>query len=164
MPDPPGSHALGLERLAPRAGECPKLCFSDCDPIKSPLDDNFSTPQLKASVRQIDASHNAASMLRQRRQAPTPSSLSPGGKEARAAPAMASADDDQGERRPLLDAAPSSHGASEPDTTWTRRNQWIVLAIASGACAAFNGVFAKLYVIASPPRLLRWQSPDPSRA
>jgi hypothetical protein len=27
---------------------------------------------------------------------------------------------------------------------WTIRNQWIVLAIASGACAAFNGVFAKL--------------------
>ncbi|KAK1998498.1 hypothetical protein LX36DRAFT_656489 [Colletotrichum falcatum] len=28
--------------------------------------------------------------------------------------------------------------------TWARRNQWIVLAVASGACAAFNGVFAKL--------------------
>ncbi|KAJ0296262.1 hypothetical protein COL5a_001356 [Colletotrichum fioriniae] len=27
---------------------------------------------------------------------------------------------------------------------WARRNQWIVLAVASGACAAFNGVFAKL--------------------
>lgn len=24
------------------------------------------------------------------------------------------------------------------------RSQWIILAIASGACAAFNGVFAKL--------------------
>jgi hypothetical protein len=24
------------------------------------------------------------------------------------------------------------------------RNQWIALAVASGACAAFNGVFAKL--------------------
>jgi hypothetical protein len=28
----------------------------------------------------------------------------------------------------------------------SRKSQWIILAIASGACAAFNGVFAKLYV------------------
>ncbi|KAI0888733.1 uncharacterized protein GGS22DRAFT_152235 [Annulohypoxylon maeteangense] len=28
--------------------------------------------------------------------------------------------------------------------SWTTRNQWIVFAVASGACAAFNGVFAKL--------------------
>ncbi|PSR80653.1 hypothetical protein BD289DRAFT_373653 [Coniella lustricola] len=28
--------------------------------------------------------------------------------------------------------------------SWARQNQWIVLAVASGACAAFNGVFAKL--------------------
>ncbi|KAI0132687.1 hypothetical protein BJ170DRAFT_680566 [Xylariales sp. AK1849] len=28
--------------------------------------------------------------------------------------------------------------------SWTSRNQWVVLAVASGACAAFNGVFAKL--------------------
>ncbi|KAK5624935.1 hypothetical protein RRF57_000651 [Xylaria bambusicola] len=27
---------------------------------------------------------------------------------------------------------------------WTKRNTWIVYAVASGACAAFNGVFAKL--------------------
>lgn len=27
---------------------------------------------------------------------------------------------------------------------WTARNQWMVYAVASGACAAFNGVFAKL--------------------
>jgi hypothetical protein len=26
----------------------------------------------------------------------------------------------------------------------SKKSQWIVLAIASGACAAFNGVFAKL--------------------
>jgi hypothetical protein len=32
-----------------------------------------------------------------------------------------------------------------PDTrSWAQRNQWIVFALASGACAAFNGVFAKL--------------------
>jgi hypothetical protein len=34
---------------------------------------------------------------------------------------------------------------------WTSRNQWIVFAVASGACAAFNGVFAKLSV---PPFLI----------
>ncbi|KAI1386105.1 uncharacterized protein F4822DRAFT_305400 [Hypoxylon trugodes] len=28
--------------------------------------------------------------------------------------------------------------------SWATRNKWIVFAIASGACAAFNGVFAKL--------------------
>jgi len=28
--------------------------------------------------------------------------------------------------------------------SWTERNQWVVYALASGACAAFNGVFAKL--------------------
>lgn len=28
--------------------------------------------------------------------------------------------------------------------SWMKRNQWIVFALASGACAAFNGVFAKL--------------------
>ncbi|KAI0841435.1 hypothetical protein F5Y06DRAFT_219631 [Hypoxylon sp. FL0890] len=28
--------------------------------------------------------------------------------------------------------------------SWTVRNRWIVFAVASGACAAFNGVFAKL--------------------
>lgn len=26
----------------------------------------------------------------------------------------------------------------------SRKSQWIILAVASGACAAFNGVFAKL--------------------
>lgn len=29
---------------------------------------------------------------------------------------------------------------------WSTRTQWIFFAIASGACAAFNGVFAKLSV------------------
>lgn len=34
------------------------------------------------------------------------------------------------------------------DTTKSSRHaQWISLAVASGACAAFNGVFAKLYVM-----------------
>lgn len=57
------------------------------------------------------------------------------------------------ERRPLLrerDAARTERDSHDDDDTdqkmgWVRQNQWIVLAIASGACAAFNGVFAKLY-------------------
>lgn len=54
------------------------------------------------------------------------------------------------ERRPLLsrDAAANAHEDSidSPDSkmAWMTQNRWIVLAIASGACAAFNGVFAKL--------------------
>jgi hypothetical protein len=28
--------------------------------------------------------------------------------------------------------------------SWMERNRWVVYALASGACAAFNGVFAKL--------------------
>lgn len=57
------------------------------------------------------------------------------------------------EGRPFLDGdddgAASTRGADAetpvPDTrSWAQRNQWIVYALASGACAAFNGVFAKL--------------------
>jgi tRNA wybutosine-synthesizing protein 1 len=57
------------------------------------------------------------------------------------------------EGRPFLDgdddgAAPTRGANVEtpvPDTrSWAQRNQWVVYALASGACAAFNGVFAKL--------------------
>ncbi|KAI1127155.1 hypothetical protein F5Y10DRAFT_243288 [Nemania abortiva] len=56
------------------------------------------------------------------------------------------------QRRP----GPASKGTDSKTTTrqeegytdatmpWATRNQWIVYAVASGACAAFNGVFAKL--------------------
>ncbi|KAI1412260.1 hypothetical protein F5Y13DRAFT_163962 [Hypoxylon sp. FL1857] len=37
-----------------------------------------------------------------------------------------------------------SSGADLAMPSWTARNRWIVFAVASGACAAFNGVFAKL--------------------
>jgi len=53
------------------------------------------------------------------------------------------------ETRPLSDD-PSERGVETPSPaalesrSWAQRNQWIVLALASGACAAFNGVFAKL--------------------
>lgn len=54
------------------------------------------------------------------------------------------------EQRPLLggDVADTQQTdqTSTADMGWIRQNQWVVLAIASGACAAFNGVFAKLYV------------------
>ncbi|RYP68320.1 hypothetical protein DL769_005544 [Monosporascus sp. CRB-8-3] len=57
--------------------------------------------------------------------------------------------DDQGSTRPPEGAAaPSSDPAP---LSWAARNRWIVFAVASGACAAFNGVFAKLSV---PPCLL----------
>lgn len=58
------------------------------------------------------------------------------------------------EQQPLLTrdiAGEASAAAHEDDVSadkmgWIGQNKWIVLAIASGACAAFNGVFAKLYV------------------
>lgn len=52
--------------------------------------------------------------------------------------------------RDAPDEATSPTSPSPPalpvKTTWLQRNQWVALALASGACAAFNGVFAKLYV------------------
>ncbi|CAK7262904.1 hypothetical protein SEPCBS57363_000288 [Sporothrix epigloea] len=59
------------------------------------------------------------------------------------------------DNRPLLDGddaetsssipdAPSPPSSSSPTRTLLQRNQWIGLALASGACAAMNGVFAKL--------------------
>jgi len=59
----------------------------------------------------------------------------------------------QQQQQPLLrndesvtTAEPNNSPSSNmpPSTTWTRRNEWILFALASGACAAFNGVFAKL--------------------
>ncbi|KAL2189894.1 hypothetical protein L209DRAFT_677197 [Thermothelomyces heterothallicus CBS 203.75] len=55
---------------------------------------------------------------------------------------------DEGTRL-ISDDASERGGAGLPlavptSRSWAQRNQWIVLALASGACAAFNGVFAKL--------------------
>jgi hypothetical protein len=58
-------------------------------------------------------------------------------------------------QRPLssssLDQSPQEERTEDDETkemeNLSRKSQWIVLALASGACAAFNGVFAKLYVI-----------------
>ena len=42
------------------------------------------------------------------------------------------------------DSTPEDVRPSPESLSWAQRNQWIVFALASGACAAFNGVFAKL--------------------
>jgi hypothetical protein len=47
------------------------------------------------------------------------------------------------------DQSPGVEHSAESMENLSRKSQWIVLALASGACAAFNGVFAKLYVIFS---------------
>ncbi|KAL2267052.1 hypothetical protein VTJ83DRAFT_4329 [Remersonia thermophila] len=48
------------------------------------------------------------------------------------------------EERPLLAGHSASSSLPSESPSWSQRNQWILLALASGACAAFNGVFAKL--------------------
>ena len=54
------------------------------------------------------------------------------------------------EERPLLDGSSRRGGGGSAEEeevkalSWARRNEWIVFALASGGCAAFNGVFAKL--------------------
>ncbi|KAK4236254.1 hypothetical protein C8A03DRAFT_45724 [Achaetomium macrosporum] len=49
------------------------------------------------------------------------------------------------EERPLLDGPATEDAEVSPaSSSWAKRNQWILFALASGACAAFNGVFAKL--------------------
>ncbi|KAL1879761.1 hypothetical protein Daus18300_001598 [Diaporthe australafricana] len=54
-------------------------------------------------------------------------------------------DPQPGEQYPLLQSNPAQTGDGKVDgMTWAQSNHWIVLALASGACAAFNGVFAKL--------------------
>ena len=59
-----------------------------------------------------------------------------------------------GDDVPMADYAPVDGGGPDGDGVPVKahaaaRNKWIVLAIASGACAAFNGVFAKLWVFFS---------------
>ncbi|KAI9821868.1 MAG: hypothetical protein M1827_002450 [Pycnora praestabilis] len=41
-------------------------------------------------------------------------------------------------------AAQRDHRTTKATETMSAKSQWLVLAVASGACAAFNGVFAKL--------------------
>lgn len=57
----------------------------------------------------------------------------------------------------LVTSSGTPPGATEEEApkmdmqNMSRRSQWLILAVASGACAAFNGVFAKLYVVYLPP-------------
>ncbi len=59
------------------------------------------------------------------------------------------ADQDDPQRLLLVDGKTASgdntlSSTEMAATTWAAQNQWILLALASGGCAAFNGVFAKL--------------------
>lgn len=94
-------------------------------------------------------------MIRQRRPAaePTASTPVPASKKGPSSVAkMRPSESQSGEREPLLQRD-SNDRVEEEETTITtsgimryiQQNRWMVLAIASGACAAFNGVFAKLY-------------------
>ncbi len=64
------------------------------------------------------------------------------------------------ERRPLLGSAQDDAIPAPP-----AGDGWILFAISSGACAAFNGVFAKLYVGTVPfafalSRIFSWLERD----
>ncbi|TDZ25822.1 Transmembrane protein 42 [Colletotrichum sidae] len=102
-------------------------------------------------------------MLRQRQAAAAASAPEYSQKEQIPTMADAKTTTLDSERRPLLPrheddehSQPPTEAEQHDDDTdsateddkksmaWARRNQWVVLAIASGACAAFNGVFAKL--------------------
>jgi len=71
-----------------------------------------------------------------RRNPPRPSSPSPAPAKANAQPNKMT-QRDAGEQQPLLPRKPEEKAPSPT-------SRWILLAIASGACAAFNGMFAKL--------------------
>jgi hypothetical protein len=58
---------------------------------------------------------------------------------------LSSSSEDLSPQEPLVERTEDNE-AKEMENL-SRKSQWIVLALASGACAAFNGVFAKLYVI-----------------
>ncbi|TLD31250.1 hypothetical protein PspLS_02806 [Pyricularia sp. CBS 133598] len=81
-------------------------------------------------------------MLRRRQPAVTTADADPTEAHKRAMEPAAT------EQSPLLTGdAPESNapGKQHPtNMTWSRRNKWIVYAVASGACAALNGVMAKL--------------------
>lgn len=53
-------------------------------------------------------------------------------------------------QKPEAGPPSSSHLQKQPSpempspSNWSLRSQWMFFAVASGACAAFNGVFAKL--------------------
>lgn len=108
-------------------------------------------------------------MLRQRRPAVESSPVDaqtpvPACEKGTTPSAKMHAEPEAGEGAPLLPQQPEANGGVDDKQdedggsfgtmSALRQNQWMVLALGSGACAAFNGVFAKLYV-----RLFRsWRS------
>ncbi|KEZ41161.1 hypothetical protein SAPIO_CDS7239 [Scedosporium apiospermum] len=78
-----------------------------------------------------------------RRNPPRPSSPSPAPAKANVQPNKMT-QRDAGEQQPLLPRKPEEKAPSPA-------SRWILLAIASGACAAFNGMFAKLRARDSMP-------------
>lgn len=96
-------------------------------------------------------------MIRQRRPAAEPALSTP--VSTGIPPSAMHSESQSGEQAPLLHQQSNAIGGLD-DTddassrgsimSYLRQNRWMVLAIASGACAAFNGVFAKLYVDMPP--------------
>lgn len=133
-------HCTGLDRLVRF------LCFA--------LAQNISPSHL----------HKGNDMIRQRRPAAEPTASTTPAEATGIPPSTMHAVESHkqsgpGEQAPLLPQYDQDTDALDPlddktvDTSspgsimsYLRQNRWMVLAIASGACAAFNGVFAKLYV------------------
>ncbi|KAK1988685.1 hypothetical protein LZ30DRAFT_698612 [Colletotrichum cereale] len=93
--------------------------------------------------RQPAASVTAASDRPQKAQIPTMAAATSTTLDNEHRPLLPRHEDDaHSSSRHLTEA--SDNGGTTENMVWARRNQWIVLAVASGACAAFNGVFAKL--------------------
>ncbi|KJZ78033.1 hypothetical protein HIM_02670 [Hirsutella minnesotensis 3608] len=85
-----------------------------------------------------------SSVIRQRRgaagskQADVPENILPG-------PAVRSPRDREKSAPAAADMTTDTESGQEPAASrWSARSQWIFYALASGACAAFNGAFAKL--------------------
>ena len=94
-------------------------------------------------------------MVRQRRQKPdtgpsvssVPGKTAPAHKDTAPAPSRSGTTVSTTDHHSVLDGTSDNIDIDDDGMaagTWVRRNQWIVFALASGACAAFNGVFAKL--------------------
>ncbi|KAI1345400.1 hypothetical protein F5Y01DRAFT_320810 [Xylaria sp. FL0043] len=81
------------------------------------------------------SSSAAGSVLKQRRPGPTVSKAGEGDLLAEEKEAAGAG---------VVRTTRSTGDKNRDDMPWAERNTWIVYAVASGACAAFNGVFAKL--------------------
>ncbi|KAI1422264.1 hypothetical protein F5Y12DRAFT_624624 [Xylaria sp. FL1777] len=99
-------------------------------PVPVPVPVTTTPPAASSSLSNPGPSSSAAGVLKQRRQGSTASK-----REGAVAVAVAVAGGG------VVQKTSANHGDDMP---WTARNKWIVYAVASGACAAFNGVFAKL--------------------